>query len=472
MRWGRLGDRLDRAALLLAVLTALLGGLAIAGLSWWLLWLALGARSEVPNQLDLTKIALSIAAGAGGAVALVVAYRRQRDLERGRFIELFGAAAAQLGDSDVAVRIAGVYAMAGVADEFSGSGRRQQCVNVLCGYLRLPFEPSDGASHLVSRSESIEEAGARVERIYQLRQNDSIVRRTIVDVIVQHLRPSAPVSWSHCDFYLNGAVIEKPDFRDAIFAGRHVSFTRARFIGPVTFERARFTGPHITFRGATFRDGPVMFDQVEFATVGPVAAEPRGGGTTFAEAVFHCEVSFENAVFHGPRSTFDNTTFSGARTSFEGARFLAERTIFHAATFDGATVSFDGAGFLGARIEFDGAQFYGGSATFRKTAFCVANARRSRLRARIGEVGFANAEFHSDVAFTHAAFGGKTVSFLGADFFGTISFANARFVAREVTFDRPKAWVGVTFDWDGVPTNKPSVVKPNPWPPVPTDTSR
>jgi hypothetical protein len=34
---------------------------------------------------------LTVVAGVGGAVALVVAYRRQRDLEQGRFVERFGA---------------------------------------------------------------------------------------------------------------------------------------------------------------------------------------------------------------------------------------------------------------------------------------------------------------------------------------------------------------------------------------------
>ena len=42
------------------------------------------------------------------AVALVVAYRRQKDAERAQFAQRFGAASAQLGDSDVAVRVAGV----------------------------------------------------------------------------------------------------------------------------------------------------------------------------------------------------------------------------------------------------------------------------------------------------------------------------------------------------------------------------
>ncbi|MFD0364326.1 pentapeptide repeat-containing protein [Nocardia sp. GCM10030253] len=266
MRWGRLGDRLHRAALLLAVVTVVVCGLAIAGLTWWLLWWGLGAKAETPNQLDLTKIALSVAAGVGGAVALVVAYRRQRDLERGRFAELFGAAAEQLGDADVAVRIAGVYAMAGAADEFSGPSRRQQCIDVLCGYLRLPFDPDEAANHLVSRAESTEEAGVKVERVYQFRQNDREVRRTIVKVIADHVRRSADVSWSDCDFTFNGAVLEKADFRYAVFAGRHTSFARAIFTGTTTFERATFTGPHVTFREATFQNGSALFDQAEFGS--------------------------------------------------------------------------------------------------------------------------------------------------------------------------------------------------------------
>ncbi|MGY2010750.1 hypothetical protein ACW9HC_27535 [Nocardia gipuzkoensis] len=61
-------------------------------------------------------------------------------------MERFGAAAAQLGATDVAVRIARVYAMAGAADESDGL-RRQQCIDVLCGYLRLPYSPELGANH-------------------------------------------------------------------------------------------------------------------------------------------------------------------------------------------------------------------------------------------------------------------------------------------------------------------------------------
>jgi hypothetical protein len=70
---------------------------------------------------------LAAVAGLGAAVALVVAYRRQRELKRDEagqrdqtrlLTERFGAAATQLGGEQAAVRLAGVYAMAAVADEW------------------------------------------------------------------------------------------------------------------------------------------------------------------------------------------------------------------------------------------------------------------------------------------------------------------------------------------------------------------
>ena len=57
--------------------------------------------------------------------------------------ERFATAAGQLGgDKPPAVRLAGVYAMAGLADDWQEN--RQTCVDVLCAYLRLPYEPDPG----------------------------------------------------------------------------------------------------------------------------------------------------------------------------------------------------------------------------------------------------------------------------------------------------------------------------------------
>ncbi len=54
--------------------------------------------------------------------------------------ERFATAAGQLGsDKPPPVRLAGVYAMAGLADDWEEN--RQTCVDVLCAYLRIPYEP-------------------------------------------------------------------------------------------------------------------------------------------------------------------------------------------------------------------------------------------------------------------------------------------------------------------------------------------
>ncbi|MGW4848391.1 pentapeptide repeat-containing protein [Nocardia brasiliensis] len=466
MRWGRLGDRLHRAALLLAVSMAVVGGLAIAALTWWLLWLGFGATAEQPNRLDLTKIALAVAAGVGGAVALAVAYRRQRDLERGRFVELFGAAARQLGDADVAVRIAGVYAMAGVADDFRAPSRRQQCVDVLCGYLRLPYDPVAGANHLVSQAETVDESGLKVERVYQFRQNDREVRRTIVKVIADHLRRSAEISWSHCEFTFNRAVLEQCDFRDTVFAGRHTSFAGALFTGRTTFEHAVFAGPHVTFRDARFQDGPVLFERAQFGSTRGEKGERASYGTTFDGADFDCSVSFEHAVFLGPRAGFTGMRCTGARTSFQDTKFQTEVTAFDRATLDGQHLAFTGAELSSSRITFAGTNFEAGTVAFDETRIGAPARMRNR---GTRETDFRRAEFHGTTTFAGTTFAGRAVDFTEGDFFGDISFVGARFTAGEVRFDRPKAWVGIHFDWDDIPTRKPQNVKPNPWPPEPPD---
>ncbi|MFJ1456891.1 pentapeptide repeat-containing protein [Nocardia sp. N2S4-5] len=462
-----------RSALLLSVVTAILGGLAISGVAWWALWLLLGAKTETPNQVDLTKIALSVTAGVGGAVALVVAYRRQRDNERGRFAELFGAAAKQLGDPDVAVRIAGVYAMAGVADEFSARGRRQQCINVLCGYLRLPYDPRDGVNHLVSRKEtgagdSAEKgSGPQVERSFQIRQNDSEVRRTIVAVIVAHLRPSAEIPWCSYNFNFDDAVLEDVDFRYATFSGKHTHFRGAQFTGArsANFESVEFRGKHVTFHGATFADA------VSFAGARFVGADNEDNGTgragaSFSGATFRDRVSFAGAEFRGPRVRFTGATFSGEETNFSGARFGAEEVIFDGATFDGARVRLDGTTFDGVRISFAGTRFYAARTSFDGARL---GGRPRWRRAGTELADFRRAEFHGGVSFADARFSGATTDFSGGDFFGEISFRRAGFTAHTTRFDQPKAWVGVTVDWDDDLTRRPTHLSPLPWPPVPDD---
>ncbi|MGW7540014.1 hypothetical protein ACWGKQ_02675 [Streptomyces sp. NPDC054770] len=116
-------------------------------------WDLLGARGLKPEPhidattlFDLVKLSFDVVAGTGALVALVVAYRGQRVDEDGALheatrlhTERFTTAVAQLGDASPAVRLGGVHALAGLADDAPTRGLRQTCIDVLCAYLRLPY---------------------------------------------------------------------------------------------------------------------------------------------------------------------------------------------------------------------------------------------------------------------------------------------------------------------------------------------
>src|ERR1700691_5090944 len=87
--------------------------------------------------------------------------------------ERFATAAEQLGDDKPpAVRLAGVYAMAGLADDWEAN--RQTCVDVLCAYLRMPYEPDPG-----------KDSPAPEQLAFQAIRE---VRHTVIRVITAHLK--------------------------------------------------------------------------------------------------------------------------------------------------------------------------------------------------------------------------------------------------------------------------------------------
>ena len=448
------------------------GGVAIVLLATWILRRVIHTSSEEADPVDITKLSFTVAAGVGAAVALVVAYRRQRDVEQGRFVERFGAAAAQLGDHDVAVRIAGVYAMAGVADESTGL-RRQQCIDVLCGYLRLPYSPELGSSHqskLVLTEPRTGDDGSPLgqqERHLEYRQNDKEVRATIVRVIADHLRDHE-YSWSACDF----------DFRTAHL--EDVSFSRAAFRGTTQFDGATFSGP-AHFGGARFSGG-AWFPKATFSGDASFGEATFSGGARFGEARFSGEAGFGGATFSGdawfPKATFSGDARFGEARFSGGARF-GEATFSGGARFDGATFSGD-AWFPKATFSGD-ADF--GAATFSGDAGFV-GARFS------GDVGFGWARFSGDAVFGgatfsgYAVFGGATfsgpadfgaatfsgdASFVDATFSGDVGFAGTHFGSGAIAFENPRQWgpPAPRFDWDGDPSTKPENVTPQSWPPAP-----
>ncbi|MET9387951.1 hypothetical protein ABZY09_44930 [Streptomyces sp. NPDC002928] len=104
------------------------------------------AKLDAKTLFDLVKLSFGVVAGAGALVALVVAYRRQRVDEAGAHreatrlhTERFSQAVDKLGSDSPAVRLGGVHALAGLADDAPDDSLRQTCIDVLCAYLQLPF---------------------------------------------------------------------------------------------------------------------------------------------------------------------------------------------------------------------------------------------------------------------------------------------------------------------------------------------
>jgi Pentapeptide repeats (9 copies) len=249
--------------------------------------------------IGVLQLVFASVAGAGALVALVMAYRRQRVAEtttehdRSRVLnERFIAVAAQLGDDQAAVRLAGVHAIAGLADDWEEN--RQTCIDVLCAYLRMPYEPEPGDD--APAQERLAFRGGRE------------VRHTVIRVITGHLRENVPVSWQGLNFDFTGVVFDGGDFTGARFSGGAVKFKGAVFSGgTVSFIRAVFSGGTVSFDGAVFSGGMVSFGGAVFS-----------GGT----------VSFIRAVFSGGMVKFTSAGFSGGMVSFGGARFSGGQIAF------------------------------------------------------------------------------------------------------------------------------------------------
>jgi Pentapeptide repeats (9 copies) len=318
-----------------------------------------GFRKEpltAASLYDLLKIGFAFAAGIGGVVALVTAYRRQRvaefaqeladraqeladraeDREAARlFNERFGEAAGQLGHDNAAVRLAGVYAMARLADDWPA--QRQTCVDVLCAYLRMPYQPDPDP----------DAPAADRQAFRSLRE----VRRTVISVITIHLQSSdrripTAQDWRGRNLDFTGTVFDVGNFQNAQFTGGTVRFDGAQFTGgEVRFVGAEFTGGTVSFRRARFTGGKVIFDGARFA-----------GGT----------VRFDGAEFTGGEVSFGHAEFAGGTVRFDGAEF-AGPGVSDLAVGDrvaGGKVIFDGAQFTGGKVIFDGAQFTGGEVSF------------------------------------------------------------------------------------------------------------
>lgn len=420
LKRARRGPRQWHKSLLGAIVEAILLGLFVAAVfAWWLGLMVFGALpgTAIPaaaatatnmTWLEPVKVALTIAAGIGAAVALVVAYRKQHLAERQELAGAYAAAAAQLGHGSPTVRLAGAYSLATLAD--SWPEQRQRCVDVLCAHLRLPWNPVSDPDHpLASKTIEISSDTTKTVYAYPGDHGEVELRKTILRIIGAHLlpddkRPTAVPSWAALSLDFTASTLPDIDWTGCIIPSRNV-FNATTFSGDATFFGSTFSGDAMFF-GSTF-NGHADFRHTTFS-----------GSAIFHRATFSGRISFQNAIF-SELGAFNEAEFGG-QTWFDHATFH-KSAVFDKATFNGITyfssVKANGdALFTNATfsegVGFDGAKFNGDAwfmhATFTEDAF------------------FLHATFNDLAAFDSVTFN-KLIQFSWAKFNSLARFNKAKF---------------------------------------------
>lgn len=295
--------------------------------------------SRGAGSLDLIKVSLTTIGGIGAVAYLVIKYRERAASEHGEADDRLLTAIQQLGSESPSVRIAGVYALADVADVYQGV-YRQRVVNILCGYLRT----ERGHWELKESVESDAEAEPR--RCYVT--SDGAVESTILEVFRQHFRKARKETyeytrygdihqevednllWCDCRIDLHGATLTEMvkfssmtfdgivDFYGATFC-QITEFSHTVFASEVKFDDAVFNNKS-DFSGAVFRGHP-RFQNTTFTGMASFLEAKFKGPATFKEAIFSTAPSFRYAHFAGIISFQDANVTDETIPNFNGAKF-------------------------------------------------------------------------------------------------------------------------------------------------------
>ncbi|WP_103334968.1 pentapeptide repeat-containing protein [Amycolatopsis sp. CA-126428] len=136
--WARRGGSWWWATLVIVLPVALITAIALITLLTFV-----DVAHDPKDRIEVIKTGLTVGAGTGGIVALILTGRRQwateHDNRERRLTELYVKAVEQLGSEKAPVRHGGLYALARVGQD--NPSQRQNVVDVLCAYLRAPYVP-------------------------------------------------------------------------------------------------------------------------------------------------------------------------------------------------------------------------------------------------------------------------------------------------------------------------------------------
>ena len=307
------------------------------------------------DPLDRIKVTLTALGGVGAVGYLVIKYRERAALERGEADEKLVRAVQQLGDPSPQVRIAGVYALADVADTYEGP-YHQRVVDILCGYLRTDrlLKNSNGETRYASNKDGSPNYDLPLS-------SDGPVESAILSIIANHLRSpcadsdnkdgdsatSGPWSSYRIDLH-NTTLTEQVNFADCHF--KQLDLCRAKLLDLAIFSRSHFIGS-ASFEYSTFKQ-PARFDRTHFESTSSFHGANFERDTHFNDVKFDLASYFNEVTFAGT-SKFCGTLFYNL-CDFTGSTFMQDalfkETEFFKAKFDKCTFM-QGVDFTPSKIE-------------------------------------------------------------------------------------------------------------------------
>ena len=349
-----------------------------------------------------------------------------------------------LFNENISVRLGGVYALAGLADEWLTDEKTlltdkerhkegQVIINTLCSYIRSSFNLASKAEVLTKDEAPGNYEGGDQQFIKdqaKLREEEEL-RLAILEAIKNRLNDDSIDGtnklskglWSDFDYDFSNAYFFYPiGFTNSYF-GASSKFSGATFTENADFSKTAFT-ERAPFSGATFTCA--HFYEATFTERAPFSGATFTGNADFSGAEFTQDADFSEAEFTGNAHFFE-AKFTGNAHFFE-AKF-AENANFYKAEFTG------NAHFSEAKFTKDAHFFW---AKFTKDAHFS--------RAKFTQnAHFSEAKFTQNADFSRAKFT-QNAHFFWAKFTGNAHFFWAKFT-QNADFSRAKFTQNADFAW-------------------------
>ena len=278
-----------------------------------------------------------------------------------------------LFNENISVRLGGVYALAGLADEWltdektllTDKERRKEgqvIINTLCSYIRSSFNLASKAEVLTKDEAPGNYEGGDQQFIKdqaKLREEQEL-RLTILDAIKTRLNSSTIAQEDGNEKLIKGWSNFDYNFANATFF-YDIDLTGARFLNKANFAKAKFNN-NSKFTNTFFKEN-ADFTEAEFTANANFENTIFNSATNFPDVKFLSGASFNRSEFKngasfsqtifGGYADFKNSTFGNPKTSatayFNNAKFVLGAS-FSDSTLTG-TIDFYGAIFRDLELQ-------------------------------------------------------------------------------------------------------------------------